>query len=429
MQRFCVPDPTYTNSTSNSTKTVTINGTTYQEVSSSNQASATSLINLSVFNTDKLVSWMTDLITCWPIILASLGFSIVIAIIYMVLIRCCAGVIAYTTILLILGTLTGLGYLFQDRAYYYKNIQDTTYENTMWVLCCIFYSLAGIWLLIIVFMCNRIRLAIALVEVTAEYMSSTWSVYIIPFIFYILSGFFYAYWVSLSIYLYSSGTVSKSSSSFIPSVTWTSTTRYAWWYHLFALFYINAFINAYNQFVTASSAVIWYFEHNIEGGPTRPVSRSFYRGLRYHIGSLAFGALIVAIIRFMMAVVEYIKQKLDATHAGKTAGKIYNCLLTCCQCCLECIARIVEFINKHAYIQIAIKGESFCTSAFEGFGLVFRNLGRWSMLFLIGSFFNFIGMLFISSGTGLVGYLLITRITYYSQRLYSPVLPTMVFNI
>ena len=44
----------------------------------------------------------------------------------------------------------------------------------------------------------------------------------------------------------------------------------------------------------------------------------------------------------------------------------------------------MEFINKHAYIQIALKGDSFCTAAFEGFGLIIRNLGRFSMLALIG---------------------------------------------
>ncbi len=77
---------------------------------------------------------------------------------------------------------------------------------------------------------------------------------------------------------------------------------------------------------------------------------------------------------------------------------------------------------------MALKGESFCTSAFEGFALVFRNLGRWSMLFLIGGFFNMFGILFISSTTGLIGYLLITRISQFNNNLNSPVLPTFVRN-
>jgi len=189
-------------------------------------------------------------------------------------------------------------------------------------------------------------------------------------------------------------------------------------------FYITAFINAYNQFVLASSACIWYWEHLLPDGPQKPVRNSFYRAWRYHLGSLAFGSLIIAIIRFCMAILEYVKQKVD--KVGPTKSKIYKCLMTCCQCCLNCMARLVEFINRHAYIQIALKGDNFCVAAFEGFGLIFRNLGRWSMLFLIGGFFNLIGILFISSTTGLTGYLLITRIDMFSTKLNSPVLPVFV---
>ena len=48
------------------------------------------------------------------------------------------------------------------------------------------------------------------------------------------------------------------------------------------------------------------------------------------------------------------------------------------------------------------------------------------MLFLIGGSFNFIGKLFISSGTGIVGYLLITKVEQFNSKLNSPILPTTV---
>lgn len=75
---------------------------------------------------------------------------------------------------------------------------------------------------------------------------------------------------------------------------------------------------------------------------------------------------------------------------------------------------------------MALKGDSFCTSAIEGFGLVFRNLGRFSMLYLIGGLFNLLGILFVSSSTGLIGYLLITRIEHFDSKLHSPVIPVVV---
>jgi hypothetical protein len=48
------------------------------------------------------------------------------------------------------------------------------------------------------------------------------------------------------------------------------------------------------------------------------------------------------------------------------------------------------------------------------------------MLFLIGGSFTFIGKLFISSGTGIIGYLLITKIEEFNKKLNSPILPTTV---
>jgi solute carrier family 44 (choline transporter-like protein), member 2/4/5 len=179
-----------------------------------------SLFNANFINTDKLISWMTDLQTCWPILLASVGFAFVVAFIYLLFVRYCAGVIAYTTILLVLAALAGLGYLFQSRIEYYQSLNDTQYELAMKVLCGLCYSLAGIWLIIILFMCERIRLAIALSEVTAEYVGKVCSVYFVPILFYILTILFYAYWVALSVFIYSSGTITKANNSLVASVEW-----------------------------------------------------------------------------------------------------------------------------------------------------------------------------------------------------------------
>lgn len=135
-----------------------------------------------------------------------------------------------------------------------------------------------------------------------------------------------------------------------------STTRYAWWFHLFALIYVTAFIEALASFVYSSTACIWYFE---QGGTDkdvpRPVCRSFWRAFRYHTGSLAFGSLIIAIIRFIMVIVAYIRYQLE--HGGgpkNSVSRCYKCLLDCILCCLTCFEKCMEFINKHAYIQVIL---------------------------------------------------------------------------
>lgn len=423
MERFCFPVIIKDQPKEEDYKQITQNGTTYIEIQAlKDMKDSQQLINLSIINTDKLITWVSDLYITWPIILASLGWTFVIALIYLFFVRFCAGFIVYLTILLVLGCFIVLGYFFHDRANLYDSVDDSMYHSTMIGLGWFCYALAIIWFLVIVVLCNRIRLAANMMEVTAKYIHANCCIFFVPIFFFILTGAWYAYWVIISIYLYSTGEMKGA--TVIANIEWDNKTRYAWWFHLFALFYMNEFLKALAQFVYASSACIWYFSHD-KGTDEKPIKTSFKRAFRYHLGSLAFGSLIVAIIRFIMFFMEYIKKKVDKTVGQKTKqGKIYRCIICCCQCCMNCVARTMEFINKHAYVQIALKGENFCKSAWEGFGIIVRNLGRFSTLFLIGGFFNLFGMIFIAASSGMIGYLLITNIDTFADKISSPVLPT-----
>jgi len=129
--------------------------------------------------------------------------------------------------------------------------------------------------------------------------------------------------------------------------------RYAFWFNLFGMFWITAFMEAYNLFVLVSTACIWYFEVSSADGVRKPINRSFFRGLRFHIGSLAFGSFIVAVIRMCIAICEYVKLQLEMSGgANATLSEINKVMITCCECCLAACLKCVEFINKHAYIQV-----------------------------------------------------------------------------
>lgn len=134
--------------------------------------------------------------------------------------RFCAGLIAYTTILIILAGLIGLGYLFQMKIPNYQKVKDDQGELAMKVFCGFFYSCAIIWFLMILFMCNRIRLAVALSEVTAEYLSQKCSVYIIPVFFTCVTVTYVAFWVAVSVFLYSTGKITNSNNALVASVEW-----------------------------------------------------------------------------------------------------------------------------------------------------------------------------------------------------------------
>ena len=384
------------------------------------------LINLSFFS-NKFASWISDLYATKYAIAASVAWSFVIAMLFLVFLRCCAGFITFTLILLVQVGLILLAVYFKLTVNDVKEQDDSTYQTTMNALFYVFVALAVVWFLFIMIMCNKIRLAIAMVQVTSKYINKTCCIVFVPFFFFILLVIWIAYWIVMCVFLYSSGDFDKEGSKVIASFKMDDKLQYCFWFHIFALLYMTAVINAYSQFVYASSACIWYFTSE-KGTENHPILKSFKRGLRYHFGSLAFGALIVAIIQFIMLFFEYLKKKVEAT-AGKTAGKCIKCLISCVQCCLACVAKVMEFINKHAYIQIALKRDSFCTAAWEGFGLIIRNVGRFSVLTAIGGIFSIVGTIFITVASAVVGYFVITKVEYFSEGVGSVVLPVIAFGV
>ena len=113
----------------------------------------------------------------------------------------------------------------------------------------------------------------------------------------------------------------------------------------------------------------------------------------------------------------------------KRTGKCYKCLFCCLECCLKCIHKFLEYINKHAYIMIAIKGDSFCTAAWEGFALNIRNLGRFSVLTLLGKLFSNIGALFITTASGIIGYFVVEYYGFLKEEIDSAFLPVFCMVI
>ena len=108
--------------------------------------------------------------------------------------------------------------------------------------------------------------------------------------------------------------------------------------------------------------------------------------IRYHLGTAAYGSLVIAIIKTIRAVLAYIQRK-----AKRSGNKIAQYILCVLQCFLWCLEKIMKFLNKHAYILCAIYGYSFCRAARKGFFLLLRNILRVAAVNMISSFFLFIG--------------------------------------
>eukprot|EP01052_Picozoa_sp_SAG31_P023383 SAG31_NODE_1924_length_6902_cov_5.916066_6_plen_90_part_00 len=65
------------------------------------------------------------------------------------------------------------------------------------------------------------------------------------------------------------------------------------------------------------------------------------------------GALILAIVQFMRAVLAYVQSKTEEMQKQNKALKIAMCA---CQCCLWCFEKVIKYLSHNAYILVAIDG-------------------------------------------------------------------------
>ncbi|CAD7940129.1 unnamed protein product [Amoebophrya sp. A120] len=191
-------------------------------------------------------------------------------------------------------------------------------------------------------------------------------------------------------------------------------------YVFFSLLWNNALIVALGQCTIAGAVAVWYFTPNDSKGYNAAVLPSLKNCFRYHFGSLCFGAFILAVVQFIKYALEYVKRNAQAQK-----NYIMMKIAALLQCLVRCFERFVKFLNKNAYIQIAILGKNFCRSAWAAFCLILRNAARLGILAMIGSLVRAIGMIFITVFTTIIGYFVLNAM--YEDDISSPVMCVLLF--
>lgn len=169
-----------------------------------------------------------------------------------------------------------------------------------------------------------------------------------------------------------------------------------------------AFFLSTSHFIVACSTSIWYFNRK-ERQATHPVLMSVWWMVRYHIGSIAFGSLILAIVYVIRITAQYIHEKFrEEMNQDNNINRYISCLLLCF---INCLERFIKFFNKHAYVEIALRSTNFCTSAGNGMKVVQNNFLKFGILHGLGEIVMNIVILFIVMIGTFIGYLLIVVIS------------------
>lgn len=302
----------------------------------------------------------------------------------------------------------------------------------------IIFGIAGLWLIFCMCMCNRIRLAIACAKVAAAFTYQTPVVLLVPIFQTILGIMWCVLWALSATFLISQvpdgytpissfasyeDAVAACQNKNSQSLVWkderclagTDGTLRCWkcappryivdariWFSFFSFLWNNAFLVATGQCIIAGAVVVWFFRPHKQKTRNGKVQAAFFNAIRFHLGSLAFGAFILALVQFIRFFLKYVEKQAAAqkNHLMAWALRIVQCILWCFEKC-------IRFLNKNAYIQIAVKGTNFCVSARNAFQLILSNIVRFGIIAILGSMIHFVGYVFIMAATLATGYFLL----------------------
>mmetsp|Transcript_17306 Transcript_17306/g.44323 ORF Transcript_17306/g.44323 Transcript_17306/m.44323 type:complete len:745 (-) Transcript_17306:187-2421(-) len=138
-------------------------------------------------------------------------------------------------------------------------------------------------------------------------------------------------------------------------------------YHVFGFLWAVNFLLAGSTMVIAGSVSFWFFyRNNTDEYPTLPVLSSMHMVVRYHLGTIAFGSLCLALVQALRAILEYINYKTAEAQEGNFLLKMSMC---CVRCCMWCFEKCIKFVSGYAYIYVALNGDSFCSACKATFTL------------------------------------------------------------
>ncbi|XP_050247510.1 choline transporter protein 1 [Quercus robur] len=294
---------------------------------------------------------------------------------------------------------------------------------------------------------RRILMATSVLKVAAKVIGEVQALIIFPIIPYTILAIFYMFWFSAALHLFSSGQVVQNDCNTNCcaydlvskrvncdhccgySIHYTPHIGVAILFHLFGCYWATQFFIACSSTVIAGSVASYYWARGETSPeiPFLPVFSSMKRLMRYGLGSVALGSLIVSFVESIRFMLESIRRKLKVSsttphsYMGKAA-------FHSSRFCFRCIEWTIKSVNRNAYIMIAITGKSFCKASEIATELIINNILRIGRVNVIGDVILFLGKLCVSLSSALFAFLMLDTHKYRSahNKISSPVFPVVV---
>lgn len=378
----------------------------------------------------------------WRVLLITLCISFVFCFFYIFVMRFIIKPLVYVAIFLGFALLVLAGAAAYNRYDALSSMSESEssdnqeeYVDFYLAAAIIAWVAAGLYVILVIFMRKRISLACAIVSISGRVMAASPTLLLVPPCIGIFLLGICAWSLAVGVYLYSaqdfeyrpelipvfnassanyygtnnSAYVQKGAQLFANATVKLNDIHFSrrdlLFYDLFGFLWTMGFINAVGYMIVAFVTIFWYYsdlDDSKKAAPDNSVRKAIWWTLRYHVGTLAFGSLIIAIIQFIRFMMNYLYKQSKALQENQ-AAKVIMCIANCIMACFE---RIVNVISKNAYILTAITNKAFCCAAKDAFNLIVDNALTIFLLNMIVEFVMLFGKLVVVAGSVLVGYCL-----------------------
>ncbi|XP_005105171.2 choline transporter-like protein 1 [Aplysia californica] len=305
--------------------------------------------------------------------LVALGVSVVL----LFLMRFVAPVLVWLVVgLVAVGTLAAIGFCWYS---YYKERTDA------WLGIAIGVSVVGaIILLILLILRKRIALVVQLFKEAAKVIAWMPQILLQPFITLLILGGVTAGLTYAFLFIVTTRNARVEATGDYVSWSQDEPMKGLVFLYLLGFLWITQFIIGCERLSVSGAVALWFFTRD-KKTLHNPLLTSVGRLIRYHLGSVAFGSLIIALVSLVRMILSFIEGRLSGSE--NLVAKVF---LKCLTCCLWCFEKILKFLTAQAYIQIAINGYGFCKAARTAFLVVVSNALRVAAINSVGDFVLFL---------------------------------------
>uniref|UniRef100_A0A2P2JFP0 Choline transporter-like protein n=2 Tax=Rhizophora mucronata TaxID=61149 RepID=A0A2P2JFP0_RHIMU len=409
-----------------------------------------------------LKRYMADIGKAWPVLIVCGGLlPLFLSVIWLLMIRYFVGAMPWITVALFNILIISVTMFYYLKAGWIGNDaispiigeHDPYYHvfgrelNHIRVVAVLMTFVMVVSILTSIAIVRRILMATSVLKVAAKVIGEVRALIIFPVIPYFILAIFYMFWFSAALHLVSSGQIVQNDCNSNCcaydlvskrvncdrccgySIHYTPHISIAIFFHLFGGYWATQFFIACSSTVIAGSVASYYWAYGDASPeiPFLPVFSSMKRLMRYSLGSVALGSLVVFFVESIRFILESIRRKLKvaSTTTDSWIGKtVYHTS----GFCRRCIEWTIKSFNHNAYIMIAITGKSFCRASAIATDLIMNNILRIGRVNVIGDVILFLGKLCVSLLSTVFAFLMLDTHKYRSahNKISSPLLPVVV---